>query len=58
VLLPDLSPLIHGLEKGKIRGGAARALEKLPSIMKQKATNAVTPDKKPSATENFSTKFS
>jgi hypothetical protein len=34
VLLSDSSPLIHGLEKGKMHGGAARAHEKLPSIMK------------------------
>jgi hypothetical protein len=38
VLLPDLSPLICGLEKGKMRGGVARAHEKLPSVVKQKAT--------------------
>jgi hypothetical protein len=30
VLLPDLSPLICGLEKGKMRGGVARAHEKSP----------------------------
>jgi hypothetical protein len=36
VLLPDLSPPIHGLKKVKMCGGAARAQEKLPSVMKQK----------------------
>jgi hypothetical protein len=37
VLLPDLNPLIHNLEKGKMRRGPARAHEKSPSIAKQKA---------------------
>jgi hypothetical protein len=37
VLLPDLSPPIRGLKKGKMRGGAARAHEKSPSFAKQKA---------------------
>jgi hypothetical protein len=36
VMLPDSSPLIHGLEKGNMCGGAARAHEKSPSVMKQK----------------------
>jgi hypothetical protein len=38
VLLPDTSPLIRELEKGKMHGGATRAHEKSPSVMKQKAT--------------------
>jgi hypothetical protein len=38
VLLPDLSPPIRGLEKGKMRGGVATAHEKSPSVVKQKAT--------------------
>jgi hypothetical protein len=38
MLLPDLSPLIRGLEKGKMLGRSARAHEKSPSIVKQKAT--------------------
>jgi hypothetical protein len=33
MLLPDSSP-IHGLEMGKIRGGASRAHEKSPSVTK------------------------
>jgi hypothetical protein len=37
MLLPDSSPPIRGLEKGKMCGGSARAHEKSPSIMKQKA---------------------
>jgi hypothetical protein len=36
MLLPDSSPLIHGLEKGKMHGGVARAHEKSPSVVKQK----------------------
>jgi hypothetical protein len=36
-MLPDLSPLIRGLGKGKMHGGATRAHEKSPSIVKQKA---------------------
>jgi hypothetical protein len=36
MLLLDLSPLIHGLEKGKMCGGVARAPEKSPSVVKQK----------------------
>jgi hypothetical protein len=55
VLLLDLSPLIHRLEKGKMHGGAARAHENLPSFVPQ---NAMTPDNKPSTAEDFSTKFS
>jgi hypothetical protein len=35
-LQSDLSPLICRLEKGKMHGGAARAHEKSPSVMKQK----------------------
>jgi hypothetical protein len=35
--LIDSNPLIHGLEKGKMRGGSAREHEKSPSIVKQKA---------------------
>jgi hypothetical protein len=38
VLLPDLSPLIHGLEKGMMHGGVARAHERSPLVMTQKAT--------------------
>jgi hypothetical protein len=38
VLLPELSPPIRGLEKGKMSRGPARAHEKLCSIMKQKVT--------------------
>jgi hypothetical protein len=38
MLLLDSSPLIHGLEKGKMRGGSAKAHEKSPSIVEQKAT--------------------
>jgi hypothetical protein len=34
VLLPDSSPLIRGLEKGKMHRGSTRAHEKLPSIAK------------------------
>jgi hypothetical protein len=41
-----------------MRGGAARAHEKSPSVTKQKATDAMTLDKKPSTTEIFSTKLS
>jgi hypothetical protein len=37
VMLPDLSPMIHGLKKGKMRTGPTRAHEKLSSIVKQKA---------------------
>jgi hypothetical protein len=37
VLLPDLSPPIHRIEKGKMRGGVARAHDKSPSVVKQKA---------------------
>jgi hypothetical protein len=58
MLLLDLSPLIHGLEKGKMHGDSARTHEKLPSIVKQKATECYAPDKKPSTAENFSIKFS
>jgi hypothetical protein len=36
VLLLDLSPPIHMLEKGKMCGGAATALEKSPLVAKQK----------------------
>jgi hypothetical protein len=36
MLLPDSSPLIRRLEKGKMCGGVARAHENLPSITKQK----------------------
>jgi hypothetical protein len=36
VLLLDSSPLIRGLEKGKMHGGVARAHEKSPSVVKQK----------------------
>jgi hypothetical protein len=38
MLLPDLSPLIRGIEKGKMHGGAVRAHEKSPLVTKQKAT--------------------
>jgi hypothetical protein len=38
VLLPDSSPPIHELKKGKMHGGVARAHEKSPSVVKQKAT--------------------
>jgi hypothetical protein len=38
MLLPDLSPPIHGLEKGMMRGGVAREHEKSPSVVKQKVT--------------------
>jgi hypothetical protein len=58
MLLPDLSPLIHGFEKGKMFGGVARAHEKSPSITKQKVAECYDTDKKPSAAENFSLKFS
>jgi hypothetical protein len=37
MLLPDSSPLIRGLKKSKMHGRAARAHEKSPSVMKQKA---------------------
>jgi hypothetical protein len=37
VLLPDSSPLIRRLKKGKMRRGPAKAHEKTPSIVKQKA---------------------
>jgi hypothetical protein len=37
MLLPDSSPLIRGLEKGKMCGGVARAHEKSPPVTKQKA---------------------
>jgi hypothetical protein len=33
-MLLDSSPLIRGLEKGKMRGGVTRAHEKSPSVMK------------------------
>jgi hypothetical protein len=38
VLLLDMSPLIRELEKGKMHGGATRAHEKSPLVVKQKAT--------------------
>jgi hypothetical protein len=34
MLLPDSSPPIRGLEKGKMRGGVAKAHEKSPSVVK------------------------
>jgi hypothetical protein len=34
---PDSSPPIHGLEKGKVRQGAAKTHEKSPSVTKQKS---------------------
>jgi hypothetical protein len=34
MLLPHLSPLIHGLENGKMHGGAAGAHEKSPVVVK------------------------
>jgi hypothetical protein len=34
MLLPDFSPLIHGLEKGKMHGGAAKARENSPTVVK------------------------
>jgi hypothetical protein len=37
VLLSDSSPLIHVLEKSKMRGGVARAYEKSVDLVKQKA---------------------
>jgi hypothetical protein len=58
MLLPDLSPVIRGLEKGKMCGGVARAHEKSPLVTKQRPQNVMTPDKKPSAAEKFSPKFS
>jgi hypothetical protein len=58
VLLLDSSPPICELEKGKMCEGVARAHEKLPSVTKQKATECyMTPNKKFSAVENFSTNF-
>jgi hypothetical protein len=45
MLLPDLSTPIRGLEKGKMRGGVARAHEKSPSVVKQKATECYDTDK-------------
>jgi hypothetical protein len=44
VLLPDLSPLICGFEKGKMLGGVGRAHEKSPSVVKQKATECYEKD--------------
>jgi hypothetical protein len=58
VLLPNSSPPIHGLEKGKMRRGLARPHEKSPSITNQKVAEGHDTDKKPSAAENFSMKFS
>jgi hypothetical protein len=36
LLLPDSSPPIRGLEKGKMHGGLSKAHEKSPSVAKQK----------------------
>jgi hypothetical protein len=36
MMQPDWSPLIHGLNKGKMCGGSAKAHEKSSSITKQK----------------------
>jgi hypothetical protein len=38
MMLPDSSPPIHGLKKGKMCRGPPKAHEKSPSIVKQKAT--------------------
>jgi hypothetical protein len=58
MLLPDLSPPIPRLEEGKMRGGYTRAHEELPSTAKQRPKkDAMTPDKEPSAAENFSAKL-
>jgi hypothetical protein len=39
MLLPDSSPPIRRLKKGKMRGGVPGAYEKSPSVAKQKAAD-------------------
>jgi hypothetical protein len=58
MLLPDLSPLIHGLEKGKRVEVLLEHMRSPPQLRNRRPQNAMTPNKKPNAVANFYMKFS
>jgi hypothetical protein len=58
VLLPNLSPLIHGLENIRCVEVLLGHMKSRPQSRNRRPQKAMTLDKKASAGMNFSTKFS